>query len=165
MTAKDSRWFIEDAVRLLAQMRTLQLATVSAAGEPLASVAPFVVADGGIHVFLSALAGHTGNLRSVPRASVMVLRDEADCADAFARPRLTLSCSVGEEARDSDHWQRVMARMVEDFGETAAVVRDLPDFTLFRLTPLDGQVVSGFARARGVDRDALRGILAAAQGR
>jgi len=164
MDAERSAWFIEDASALLHAMRTLLLATANGEGEPQASCTPFVVDDGALYVFVSALAPHTANLSARGDTSVMLVRDEAHCADPFARPRLTLRCSVAEVARDSGAWHQVLDRMHARLGATVALVRELPDFSLFRLSPRQGQVVSGFARARALSDSDLAAALRAASG-
>ena len=164
MNDERSAWFIDDARALLDAMRTLFLATADGEGAPQASCAPFVVHDGALYVFLSALAPHTGNLHARAETSVMLVRDEAHCEDPFARPRLTFRCSVSEVARDGGSWHRVLDCMQGRLGATAATVRELPDFSLFRLLPRQGQVVSGFARARALDETELAAVLRAVPG-
>jgi putative heme iron utilization protein len=161
MTADEGRWFVRDAVDLLRHMRTVHLASASPEASPLASLAPFVCRGGALYVFLSALAGHTVNLRERGEVSLLLARDESDCDDPFARPRLTLWCECTEEARGSAHWNSVLDAMVARLGDTAAVVRELPDFSLFRLLPRSGQVVSGFARAKSLDERALAEVFEA----
>ena len=156
-----NRELLDTADALLAAQRTLHLATVTPAGAPEASVAPFVLHDGALWVYLSALASHVANLRAGAGAGVALVRDEAHCDEPFARPRLSFACAVSEQPRDTPVWNAVLDAFEARFGETAAVVRALPDFTLFRLAPLHGRVVAGFARAGALDRDRIAALLAA----
>lgn len=155
-----NRELLDTAAALLAAQRTLHLATVTPAGAPEASVAPFVLHDGALWVYLSALASHVANLRASAGAGVALVRDEAHCDEPFARPRLSFACAVSEQPRDTPAWNAVLDAFEARFGETAAVVRALPDFTLFRLAPLHGRVVAGFARAGALDRDRIAALLA-----
>ncbi len=157
-----NRELLDTAAALLAAQRTLHLATVTPGGAPEASVAPFVLHDGALWVYLSALASHVANLRAGcgAGAGVALVRDEAHCDEPFARPRLSFACAVSEQPRDTPVWNAVLDAFEARFGETAAVVRALPDFTLFRLAPLHGRVVAGFARAGALDRDRIAALLA-----
>jgi putative heme iron utilization protein len=146
---------------LVREARTLHLATVGVDGTPEASYAPFVIHDGAFFVHLSALASHVANLRASPRAGVLLIRDESACEELFARPRLGARCHVHEEPRGSACWEAVLDAFERRFGETAAAVRTLADFGLFRLDPLDGRVVAGFAQARRLDAAALVALLQA----
>jgi len=149
------------AAALLAEQRTVHLATVTPAGAPQASVAPFVIHDGALWVYLSALASHVANLRGGAGAGVALVRDEGRCEEPFARPRVSFACAVSEQARESAPWHAVLDAFEARFGETAAVVRGLPDFALFRLAPEHGRVVAGFARAGVLDAPALARLLGA----
>ena len=143
---------------LLAELRTAHLATADARGVAQASVAPFVRHGGALHVYLSALAAHTANLRARPQVSVLLVRDEASCPDLFARPRVTLQCAVEELARNASPWHTVLDAFEARFGTTAATVRHLADFALFRLEPHTARIVTGFGRARRLDTAAVARI-------
>ena len=167
---------VRQALELVAKMRTIQLATVGPDATPLASYAPFVQLDGAFFVYLSRLAQHAQNLRATPLLSAMLIRDEADCEEIFARPRLSFDCTVTEHARDSAEFARALDCFVAQFGETARVVRarvvnpkwiagvmrELTDFTLFRLHPNSARLVSGFARAVDLGDDAMAAVFGAA---
>lgn len=153
---------IREAAALVVQMRSVQLATVGSDGAPLASYAPFVHLDGALYVYLSSLAQHAQNLRTTPLLSAMLIRDEGICAEIFARPRLVLDCKVSTHAREGELFSVVLDRFEAQFGETAGVVRELSDFTLFGLRPHAARLVSGFARAAKLDCDAIAVLFDAA---
>ncbi len=152
------------AAALLAEQHTLHLATADGNGAPEASVAPFVMHGGALHVYLSSLAPHTGNLRQRNEACALLVRDEADSPEPFARPRITLRCRVQEVPRGGAAWHAVLDAFEARFGDTAATVRGLADFALFRLQPVEARVVAGFARAGGLDGAALAALLGARRG-
>jgi putative heme iron utilization protein len=156
--------YLTAAAALLVDMRTVHLATVSEQGVPHASVAPFVCRDGAIFVYVSALAAHTANLRACRQACVLLARDEAASPELFARPRLTLQCAVAEQARGSAVWHAVLDALEARFGATAATVRHLPDFVLFRLEPREARIVTGFARAQRIDGAAVAAMCRAPEG-
>ena len=152
-TAKE---VICDATHLLTQMRSIQLATLGPNTAPQASYAPFVQVDGAIYVYLSRLAQHAQNVRRTAALGAMLVRDEVDCDEIFARPRLLLECTTIEHERDSVCFAQVLDCFEARFGETAATVRELTDFSLFCLRPFAARLVCGFARAVDLDDDAMR---------
>lgn len=137
--------------RFPAQFQTVHLGTVAADGQPEASYAPYVADQGRYYVYLSRLARHAGNLRDVPRASVLFIEDEAQAKHLFARERLTLACAVTEVARDTPRFEVVLDLFGERFGKFMQVIRPLQDFGLFELQPVTGSYVAGFARAYVLD--------------
>ena len=162
MTGPTSREAIRQAAELLAQMRSVHLASVNGEAAPLASYAPFVQFDGALYVYLSSLAQHVHNVRSTPLLSAMLIRDEASCDEIFARPRLVLDCLVTEHARDDALFNVVLDRFESSFGATASTVRELTDFSLFRLCPHRALLVSGFAQAVHLDNHAMSAIFGTA---
>lgn len=137
--------------QLVRSRKTVLLASADENGEPLASYAPFWIGDGAPHVLLSRLARHHRNLEKNPRVSILFIEDEADSPDLFARRRLEYRCRCETVERDSDTGRKALAAFRERFGETFALIESLPDFTLFRLTPLNGNYVEGFGRAYTLD--------------
>lgn len=116
-------------------------------GFPELSVAPFVREEDMFAMFLSDLAPHTRNLRREPRVEVLLLDDEAETRQPFARQRVSLSCSVEEVAPDTARSEAMFALMERRFGGMVPLLRGLPDFHLFLLKPYGGRYVAGFGKA------------------
>jgi len=55
--------------------------------------------------------------------------------------------------RESNEWRTVMSLFKKKFGRVFAMIRPLPDFTLFRLIPNGGLYVRGFGQAFEVSAD------------
>ena len=55
--------------------------------------------------------------------------------------------------RESKEWRTVMSLFKKKFGRVFAMIRPLPDFTLFRLIPNGGLYVRGFGQAFEVSAD------------
>ena len=140
---------LTDALRAFqATRKTLQMATVSAEGDPLASYAPFVPGNNGeFFVFLSALAGHTRNLAVHPVASVLLIEDEATAGNLFARHRVSLRCDVKRLSRDDPDFDSIMAQFRQRFGAIVDTMIELPDFNLHALMPNGGSFIRGFGEA------------------
>lgn len=141
---------------LLTGQQSIMLATINADGSPLASYAPFAVdSDKNFYIFISTLSHHTDNLLRTGQASLMLIADEAETPQIFARNRLTFSCQVEALARESEDWPDAAARYEERFGDFFRLVRGFSDFRMFRLAPTEGSLVVGFGQAYTVQGDAL----------
>ena len=131
---------------LLAQTHSLILATADKGGTPEASTTPFVQDENGdYYIFVSHLARHTQNLEHSNRASVMLLEDEGQSQQLFARRRIQLQCDVFRP--DPDQCRRIMDQFRTEHGKIMDLLSSLPDFVLFRLHPVSGQFVMGFGQA------------------
>ena len=140
----------EELRRFVQQLKSLTLATVSSDGHPNASYAPFVEAEGDFFILISQLAKHTANLIATGRCHIMLIADEKESVNLFARKRLSYDCDVSEIRRDTPEFQPIVGAMKERFGPTIDMLSSLPDFRLVRLHPTQGVWVRGFAQATPV---------------
>ncbi|WP_275096603.1 HugZ family protein [Sedimenticola hydrogenitrophicus] len=144
----DPRQAEADYQALIDSQRTLLLSTVTAAGEPEISYAPYLRDESGrFYIFVSELAAHTRNLRHQGRAAILFIRPEEETRNPFARERVILQCQAEELPAGDPEQAGLLSRMEQRFGETVALLRRLPDFHLFVLTPQTGRYVAGFGKA------------------
>jgi len=138
---------------------SLLLSTVDSDGQPHGSYAPFVMgAQRQFYIFVSGLAGHTRHLAETQRAAILLIEDEAQCTQIFARQRLSYSCTATFVDRHSDAWPQLADQFQQRFGDIIVTLRSLADFRLVRLTPYGGQFVMGFGAAYDVDPDDLTSL-------
>jgi len=150
---------IQDEFETLRQgFSTLLMATVGPDGMPEASYAAYLERGGDYYIYVSELSTHTGNLLANGRASVLFIEDEAGAGHLFARKRLTLKCEAAEVARGCREFDETLQAMLDRFGSVIETLRGLDDFHLFRLRPLRGVYVAGFARAYAMDDPSLSEI-------
>ena len=140
-----------DIKTLVSSFKTVLMATSTEDGVPEISYSPYVICDGLLHVLLSDLSVHTGNLKSNPRASLLFIESEQDAEKLHARKRVTFKVSVEQVARDSDHWRRAFDAMQERFGEIIPLLESLPDFHLFAMNTDCAVLVKGFADAHTIE--------------
>jgi heme iron utilization protein len=132
--------------RLLSETHSLILATADKEGTPEASTTPFVQDDNSdYYIFVSQLARHTQNLEHSARASVMLLEDEGQSQQLFARRRIQLQCTVSRP--ESEQYTIIMDQFRAEHGKIMDLLSSLPDFVLYRLHPVSGQFVMGFGQA------------------
>ena len=141
------------------KFRSAMLSTVSTDGSPQASYAPFLIdADKQLYIYVSGLSAHTANLKQTGRVSVLLIEDEAETQEIFARRRLTYGCIAAPLPRDTTQWQALIDRFEQRFGNVIGLMKGLPDFQLFQLTPQAGQFVVGFGAAYRVNPDNLSAL-------
>jgi putative heme iron utilization protein len=144
---------------------TLILSTSDSQGVLETSVAPFVSDDMGyLYIFVSELAQHTQNilqlitakemassngvLLKLPRlVSCLLLADESQTEQLFARERLTMQLDLAEIPRAAPQFDLIMTRFESRFGDVISLLKGLPDFHLIQLSPLTGGYVKGFGQA------------------
>lgn len=130
----------ERARVLLAEARVGSLSTHSArfAGFPFGSVMPYAAdANGRPIFFISSMAMHTHNLRTNPRASLLIVQPGA-LEDPLGAPRLTL---LGEAAAVGK--SEVSELYLERHPEAKAW-QDYSDFAYYRMEIAAAYFVGGF---------------------
>ncbi len=144
---------------LVAARQTLELATVSGEGQPCASYAPYIYGDTlGFYVFLSDLALHTANIRSNPNVSVMIIEDEVNSPNLFARNRLVLDCTAQLIKRSDAQFSKLIDQYRTRFGVIVDTLVQLADFNMYSLTPDQGVFVKGFGQAFRISGDSMNQI-------
>lgn len=126
---------------------SVQLATASAAGQPEASYAPYVKIDNDFYIYVSELSRHTANMMENDNVSMIFIETEKEAKHLFARRRLTYRAKAEEIMRGTDVFNLRMDDFEARFGKFINMLRNLEDFHLFRLEPVSGTYVAGFARA------------------
>ena len=102
---------------LIAGFDTVLMATSSVDGVPEISYSPYGIVDGELHVFVSDLAVHTGNLKTNPRASLLFIENEKNAEVLHARKRVTFTATAELIDRKSDRFRSVMSVLQVRFGD------------------------------------------------
>lgn len=130
-------------------LNSLMLSTVDEEGNPFISYAPFVAYENKIYIYISQIANHYHHLEKNPKVDVLLIEDEANSANLFARQRVRFPCTaknVGNTGNDE-----VFELFAERFpAKLVSMLRAL-DFSLFELTPEIGRYVAGFGLAFDLD--------------
>jgi putative heme iron utilization protein len=153
-----------EARKLLRAARVGTLAS-SLAGQPFASlVTPACAPDLGVLLLLSSLSEHTRHLRAEPRCSVLVV-GAAAATNPQTAPRATIT-GLAEVIDDAGLKARYLA--VHPY---ASLYAEFSDFALWRVRPMGGLFVGGFARTARLrladltpEPGAVAAIAAAAEG-
>lgn len=125
---------------LLRAARSAALATTMD-GQPFAALTiPATAPDLSVLLLLSTLSEHTRQLMAEPRCALLVA-GTAESANPQTAPRV---CITGLAAQDADPALKQRFLAVHPY---AALYADFADFALWRIRPMGGQFVGGFARA------------------
>ncbi|GAB2656477.1 heme utilization protein HutZ [Vibrio panuliri] len=144
--------------------QTLQLATIDAQGMANASYAPFAFDRQGYYILVSDIAAHGQNLKVNPNVSILMIEDETEAKQIYARKRLTFDTTAQLIERKSEQWHQGLAALDRRFGDIIASLSQLGDFNLYRLIPKSGRYVKGFGQAYDVSSDDLLDFVHLQQG-
>ncbi|MEM6754798.1 MAG: pyridoxamine 5'-phosphate oxidase family protein [Cyanobacteria bacterium P01_C01_bin.38] len=138
------------------EFQSIIISTVNEEGMPNGSYTPFIMDESkNIYIYVSGLSTHTQNLNINPRASVLLIEDEAQTPQIFARRRLNYDCTATLIERETDEWKNIVDQFQVRFGEIIEMLRGLADFRIFKLTPHEGRFVIGFGQAYHISSDNL----------
>ncbi|MFK8079702.1 MAG: HugZ family protein [Granulosicoccus sp.] len=140
---------------LRAETQSILLATLGDDGNPHTGYTPFVFEGRDIVVFVSQLSLHTRDLLANGKVSAMLIADESRSEQIFARTRASYQCVATVVAPDDESYASLLDAMQTRHGKMLGVLRQLPDFVLFRLQPEKGQFVMGFGQAYHLSGDNL----------
>lgn len=140
---------------LLDRMRSLQLSTTNAEGEPHCGYTPYLYQAPEFFVFVSQLSAHTRDIGQTGKVSVMVIDDETNSPQIFARTRVSYQCEAIIVETEDSSYKNILDAYEARQGKMVGLLRQLPDFTLIRLHPLSGQFVMGFGKAYRVHGEDL----------
>lgn len=124
---------------------SVMLATTNADGFADASYAPTLQLNGRFYIYVSALAAHTQNLMQTPKVSLLFIEPEIP-ANLFRRQRSMIRCKANPISRETDDWRSLMNTFEQKMGKMMRTLRELTDFQLFELIPMQATYVRGFAQ-------------------
>ncbi|NRB42902.1 MAG: pyridoxamine 5'-phosphate oxidase family protein [Pseudomonadales bacterium] len=147
----------QEILKFIDSRKTLQLASITDAGEPFSSYAPFAQGEDCIYVLLSDIATHAKNLKANDKASVLIVEDEDSAEEIFARIRINYSMRVEHIAVDSEAWDKGIQTLENRLGKLSRTLSEMSDFNLFKLIPVRGRYVKGFGEAYSFIGESLTG--------
>jgi len=144
---------------LVKERTSLVLATTDPNGNPVASQTPYALdEDGNFLILVSGLAEHGKNLPGMKKVNIMLMEDESGLANPFARKRLSYSCHVEMIEPGSDARTRGEELLEQRFGKFVQTLFSLPDFSMYRLSPVNGRFVAGFGAAYTIENGRIEQV-------
>lgn len=137
----------EACAALKARVASVHMATIGEDGLPHTGCVPCLWFNNHLHIFVSRLSVHTRDLLSNPALSAMLVEDEADSRQPFARIRLRYQCNARVIEPNEPSYSDRLDAFEAKHGKTVQLLRQLPDFVLFELIPTQAIFVMGFGQA------------------
>jgi len=106
-------------------------------------------------IFISRLAVHTRDLLVNPMLGTMLIDDEQNSNNLFARCRVRYQCEAIAIEPDDEQYTALLDRYQDHHGKVVTLIRQLPDFILFRLIPKSGVFVVGFGEAYRIEGEKM----------
>jgi len=141
---------------LIDRQLSLLMATLDESGFPHLSYSPYAWVDGFFYVLMSQLAPHTAHVESHPEVEIMLIADERDTSQIYARERAQWRCNVEKVADESEESESICELMSERHGGIVELINSLGDFHLYRLLPGEGRYVAGFGKAYCIEGARVR---------
>tara|TARA_R110001599_G_scaffold203_2_gene768 strand:+ start:6000 stop:6482 length:483 start_codon:yes stop_codon:yes gene_type:complete len=150
---------IRDNINALIESRkSILIASLNKSNLPEISATPFLKVGLHFYIFISELASHTQNIKLNSKLSVMLIEDEQDTQNAFARKRLSYECTASLVEKNSQEWHTILNQFEEKQGKTVSLLKQLPDFHLFELSAISGNYIEGFGKAYRLSGEGLSQI-------
>jgi putative heme iron utilization protein len=147
----------QEIIAMVNQQQSLMLATLDADNLPYASYAPYAVGEHCLYVLISEIALHAQNLQLHPKASVLIIEDEASAEQLFARRRISYQVDAVLLPYEQGGWQTGIDALTLRHGERITQLSQFADFKLFQLNPSQGRYIKGFGKAYQIDGGTLAG--------
>lgn len=132
---------------LLSRARTILMAAPAEDGLPEMGVTPVVWHDGSMFIYPSRLSAHVRAMLAAGKAAFLLIQDEGDAQNIWARKRIKFDSELTEIDRETDCFNAVCDVFASRHGPTMGLIRDFTDFHLMQLRPKGGVMVLGFAQA------------------
>ena len=133
---------------LLQAAQTLFVTITGETGRPEIGTSPFYRnEDGAIYIYTSQLAAHVRALLAGHKARFLIIADEQDSQNIWARLRLNFEADYEVIPRESAAFSEMIPVLEAHFGATMSLIKQFSDFHLVKITPTNGVCVTGFAAA------------------
>jgi len=147
--AKTDEEIIENFKTFDTDKKSLTLSTVSEDNEPLTNYSPFVKIEDDYYIAVSSRLPHYTNMITTQKAHVLIIEDESQASNIYARKRLYFPVSCQQE----EDREKIFKLFDERYGEELSFLRDMQDFKIIKLSPGERSLVLGFGAAykMGID--------------
>ncbi|HEY9017899.1 HugZ family protein [Thiomicrospira sp.] len=141
--------------QFIASFQTAVIGSLSNDGEPEVSYAPVIQHQACFYIYISELASHTQNLKNHPQAELLFIEDESKTNNLFARERVRLKVIAEIIPRDTEAWTEIIGLFSQQHPQMMALLTNMQDFQLFKLTPQQAHYVAGFAQTYSLTGEQL----------
>ena len=134
------------------QVKTIFVSVTGDDGIPDLGTSPFIRDDmGSFYIYTSTLSAHVRALIKGNATRFLLIADEGQSQNIWARLRLKFTASVEVIERGTEQFNKTADEMEASFGATMGLIRQFSDFQMVKITPKRGVIVTGFASAFDVE--------------
>lgn len=125
---------------------TLILSTINKDTGIETSYSPYFFDGNDYYILISNLAPHSQNIKTNPNLSFLIIEDETNTKNIYARRRITSQATAKIIERSSDVFERIIDNLAKRVSKMVYMLAEMNDFNLYKITPTVGRVVIGFGR-------------------
>jgi len=126
---------------------SLIISSTSNDNTPLTNYSPFVKKNNDYFISVSSNMPHYKNMIENKKAHILIIEDEKEASHIYARKRLYFNATCQEITNKNEIFDLFDKR----YGEALSFLRDMGDFAVIKLSPLEKSLVLGFGAAYKMD--------------
>ena len=120
--------------------------------------APYIFYENYYYIFVSELSTHVKLLLKQKVGTFMIINDEINSQNIWARIRLKFSAKIEVIIRDSEDFSIICEKIRYKHGKTMNLIKQFSDFHLIKIIPSRGTFISGFGNAFNLEGQYLNVI-------
>lgn len=120
--------------------------------------APYIFYENYYYIFVSELSTHVKLLLKQKVGTFMIINDETNSQNIWARIRLKFSAKIEVVIRDSEDFSIICEKIRYKHGKTMNLIKQFSDFHLIKIIPSRGTFISGFGNAFNLEGQYLNVI-------
>ena len=109
--------------------------------------APYFFQNNIFYIYSSELSSHIKLLLLKKTGTFMIIKDENDSQNIWARLRLKFDAKISTIVRDSKEFHDISDGISAKLGQTMNLIKQFNDFHLIKIVPSKGTIISGFGSA------------------
>ena len=121
--------------------------TVTNNDHPDIGYAPYIYRDNFFYIFSSELSSHIRLLIKKKVGTFMLIKDEKDTKNIWARVRMKFQAKVSIISRNDSEFQEITDIISIEHGNTINIIKQFKDFHLMKIIPTQGTIITGFGSA------------------
>ena len=133
--------------KLLSDSKTLIIAVEDFKYSPQIGYAPHIRLKESFYIFSSELSPHIKLLLKKGRGMFLIIQDENESNNIWARKRIKFKGKILTLERGSIGFNEICNYFEKIHGKTMALIKPFTDFKLIKITPIEGVLVTGFGNA------------------
>lgn len=137
--------------RLHDTVKSMILSTSDANGGLETSYSPYVFYNNFYYILASDLSPHSHNIKFNENIGLLIIDDESVTKNIYARVRLSYKAVARVVDRGFVDFDNVVSVLKARAGKTVDLLVSMNGFNLYKISPTEGRLVTGFGKAYVID--------------